>query len=220
MLFVLLLVVLLMKKMKNLSERLKGEDEHTFIEKEKVKTLRTIQKRSSILSVIYYVFYLSIEVLLLFILLINVVSKVNLSNFCLNLYMVMYLIYPQFARRHIRMFLFIVEAFNVVNYVYAIFIATSDGNFFVGEMGNLIGIDSYDAYTRKYFNVIPTFRIIALIIITMTIWNTLPTNVDDEANDKTDFEAKLYKTLYGYSKCFTESLYIFFSIIKKLMIWF
>lgn len=219
MLIVLLLVALLIKKLSIMSEMLTVEDEHMLNEKKKVKTLRDMQRKSTILSAIYYVFYLSIELLLLFILLINVVSKVNLSNFCLNLYMVMYLIYPSLARRHIRKFLFVVEAFNLVNYVYAIFIASSDEGFFVGEVGNLIGIDSYDVYVRKYFNTIPTFRIVALIVITMTIWNTLPSNVDESTNDKSDFEGKLYKTLYGFSRCVTETVYIFISIIKKLMIW-
>lgn len=211
MLSILLLVGLLALKLNILSEMLEGQDEKSFAEKKKMKTLRNIQKRSSILSIIYYVFYLSIEVCLLFILLINVVSKVNLSNFCLNLYMVVYLIYPAFARRNIRKFLFVIEVFNLINYVYGIIIASSEGDFFVGEIGNFIGIDSYDVYVRKYFNVIPTFRIVALIIVTMCIWNTLPQDQDETNNDKSDFEAKLYKTLYGYSRCFTETIYIIFN---------
>lgn len=220
MLFILLLVALLALKLSHLSHMLQGQDEMRFTLRKKAKTLRNIQKKSPILSIIYYVFYLSIEALLLFILLVNVVSKVNLSNFCLNLYLVMYLIYPAFARKNIRKFLFVIEAFNLINYVYGIVIASSEGNFFVGEIGNLIGIDSYDVHVRKYFNVIPTFRIVALIIVTMTIWNTLPSE-DDEGfgNDKSDFEAKLYKTMYGYSKCFTETIYIIFNIIRDLTIW-
>lgn len=220
MLFILLLVALLALKLSHLSHMLQGQDEMRFTLRKKAKTLRNIQKKSPILSIIYYVFYLSIEALLLFILLVNVVSKVNLSNFCLNLYLVMYLIYPSFARKNIRKFLFVIEAFNLINYVYGIVIASSEGNFFVGEIGNLIGIDSYDVHVRKYFNVIPTFRIVALIIVTMTIWNTLPSE-DDEGfdNDKSDFEAKLYKTMYGYSKCFTETIYIIFNIIRDLTIW-
>ena len=86
----------------------------------------------------------------------------------------------------------------------------------MGEVGNIIGIDIYEVHVRKYFNVIPTFRIIALIVVTMTIWNTLP-NEDDANAD--DFEAKLYKTLYGYSKVFTEFIYTFFSICRSLVIW-
>ena len=128
----------------------------------------------------------------------------------------MYLIYPSYARRNIRIFLFLIELFNLINYVYGIIIASSEGIFYVGEVGNLIGIDIYEVHVRKYFNVIPTFRIIALIIITMTIWNTLP-NEDDAETD--DFEAKLYKTLYGYSKVFTEFIYSFFSICRSLVIW-
>jgi hypothetical protein len=133
--------------------------------------------------------------------------------------MVMYLIYPAFARRNIRKFLFVIEVFNLINYVYGIIIASSEGNFYVGEIGNLIGIDSYDVYVRKYFNVIPTFRIVALIIVTMTIWNNIPIEEDNFNSDKSDFEAKLYKTLYGYSKCVTETIYIFFNVIKNLVVW-
>jgi len=81
MLFILVLVALLALKLSNLEDMLEGKDEHSFAAKKKAKTLRDIQKRSSILSIIYYVFYLSIEVCLLLILLMNVVSKVNLSNF-------------------------------------------------------------------------------------------------------------------------------------------
>ncbi|CAI2386722.1 unnamed protein product [Moneuplotes crassus] len=219
MLFVLLLVALLVKKMSSISEVLSVEDEHVMFQKKKAKAIKEMQNRNTILSAIYYLFYLSIEVLLLFILLMNVVSKVNLSNFCLNLYLVMYLIYPSLARKHIRKFLFVVEGFNLVNYVYAIFIASSDGSFFAGEVGNFIGIDSYDVYMRKYFNTIPTLRIVALIIVTMTVWNTLPTDVDEDIGDQSDFEGKLYKTLYSYSRCFTESIYLFISVIKKLTIW-
>jgi hypothetical protein len=81
MLFIVLLVALLSIKLSNLNEELQGKDELSFTLKKKAKTLRNIQKRSSILSIIYYVFYLSIELCLLLILLMNVVSKVNLSNF-------------------------------------------------------------------------------------------------------------------------------------------
>ena len=43
----------------------------------------------------------------------------------------------------------------------------------------------------------------------MTIWNTLPGDADEEyQSDKNNFEAKIYKTLYGFSKWFTEFLYI------------
>jgi hypothetical protein len=133
--------------------------------------------------------------------------------------MVMYLIYPAFARRNIRKFLFVIEVFNLINYVYGIIIASSEGNFYVGEIGNLIGIDSYDVHVRKYFNVIPTFRIVALIIVTMTIWNNIPIEEDNFNSDKSDFEAKLYKTLYGFSKCVTETIYIFFNVIKNLVVW-
>jgi hypothetical protein len=112
-----------------------------------------------------------------------------------------------------------VETFNLVNYVYGIVIASSEGNFFVGEIGNFIGIDSYDVYVRKYFNVIPTLRIVALIIITMTIWNTLPDENEEIDSNKDNFGAKLYKTLYGYSKLFTETVYIFFNVIKDLIVW-
>lgn len=218
MLFCILLSALLAIKISNLSEQLQGKDEGSF-QKQKQKTLRNIQKRSSILSVIYYVFYLSIEALLLFILLLNVVSKVNLTNFCLNLYLVVYLIYPGLARRNIRKFLFVIEALNLINYVYGIVIASSD-NFFAGELGNLIGIDSYEVHVRKYFNVIPTIRIVALIIVAMAIWNTLPHEADDEYHsDKSDFEARLYKTLYSFSKCFTEFIYVCFNVVRTLAIW-
>lgn len=200
MLFVLVLVALLSLKLSHLDKIMEGQDEHSFTERKKAKTLRKIQQTSSILSIIYYIFYLSIEACLLLILLMNVVSKVNLSNFCLNLYLVMYLIYPSFARRNIRKFLFVIEVFNLINYVYGIVIASSEGNFFVGEIGNFIGIDSYDVHVRKYFNVIPTLRIVALIIITMTIWNTLPAGTDEVDSDKNNFGAKLYQTMYGYSK--------------------
>ena len=197
MLFITFLVLLLVIKIEHLTNILGEEDEISYDRKSKRRTLKSIQKRSSILTIIYYVFYLSIEACLLFILLLNVVSKVNLSNFCLNLYLVVYLIYPSFARRHIRLFLFSVELFNLINYVYGIIIASSEGYFSVGEIGNLIGIDSFDVYVRKYFNVIPTLRITALIIVTMTILNTIPKESTEEEDD---FEAKLYKTMYGYSK--------------------
>jgi hypothetical protein len=216
MLLVISLVALLVIKVENLNKLLGEEDEAKYEIKKKQKTLKIIQNQSTVLSIMYYVFYLSIEGLLLFILLMNVVSKVNLSNFCLNLYMVVYLIYPSGARRNIRTFLFIIEVFNLINYVYGIIIASSEGIFYAGEIGNLIGIDSYEVHVRKYFNVIPTLRIIALIIVTMTIWNTLP-NDNDEQED--DFEAKLYKTLYGYSRCFTEFIYTFFNFCKRMLIW-
>ena len=188
---------------------LQGKDESSFQKHKTMKTLRNIQKQSTFLSMIYYIFYLSIEALLLFILLLNVVSKVNLTNFCLNLYLVVYLIYLNIARRHIQKFLFIIEALNLVNYVYGIIIDSYEKTFSVGEVGNLIGIDSYDVYMRKYFNVIATIRIVALIIVKMAIWNILPNDADEEYQSyKSAFEAKLYKTLYGFSKWFTEVIYI------------
>ena len=220
MLFWILLSSLFAIKISNFSVMLQGLDESSFQKKKTMKTLRNIQKQSAFLSMLYYIFYLSIEALLLFILLVNVISKVNLTNFCLNLYLVVYLIYPDIARRHIQKFLFIIEALNLVNYVYGIVIASSEMTFSVGEIGNLIGIDWYDVYIRKYFNVIPTIRIIALIIVTMTIWNTLPGDADEEyQSDKNNFEAKIYKTLYGFSKWFTEFLYIWINIIRNLVIW-
>ena len=220
MLFWILLSSLFAIKISNFSEMLQGKDESSFQKHKTMKTLRNIQKQSTFLSMIYYIFYLSIEALLLFILLLNVVSKVNLTNFCLNLYLVVYLIYPDIARRHIQKFLFIIEALNLINYVYGIIIASSEKTFSVGEVGNLIGIDSYDVYVREYFNVIPTIRIFALIIVTMTIWNTLPNDADEEyQSDKSVFEAKLYKTLYGFSKWFTEVIYIWINVIRNLVIW-
>ena len=220
MLFWILLSSLFAIKISNFSEMLQGKDESSFQKHKTMKTLRNIQKQSTFLSMIYYIFYLSIEALLLFILLLNVVSKVNFTNFCLNLYLVVYLIYPDIARRHIQKFLFIIEALNLVNYVYGIIIASFEKTFSVGEVGNLIGIDSYDVYVRKYFNVIPTIRIVALIIVTMTIWNTLPNDTDEEyQSDKSAFEAKLYRTLYGFSKWFTEVIYIWINVIRNLVIW-
>lgn len=104
----------------------------------------------------------------------------------------------------------------MINYVYGIIIASSDGVLIAGEVGNLIGIDSYQVYVRKYFNVIPTIRITALIIITMTIWNTLPNEGTEEEND---FAAQLFKTMYKYSKCFTEYVYSIFNFCSKMIIW-
>ena len=81
MLFVLFLVELLVIKIETLNTMLGEQDEEKYEMKYKQKTLKSIQKQSSILSIIYYIFYLTIEACLIFILLINVVSKVNLSNF-------------------------------------------------------------------------------------------------------------------------------------------
>ena len=220
MLFWILLSSLFAIKISNFSVMLQGHDESSFQKKRTKYKLKSIQNQSAILSMLYYIFYLSIEALLLFILLLNVISKVNLTNFCLNLYLVVYLIYPDIARKHIQKFLFIIEALNLVNYVYGIVIASSEMTFSVGEIGNLIGIDFYDIYNRKYFNVIPTLRIVALIVATMAIWNTLPGDADEKYQSENNvLEAKIYKTLYEFSECFTNFLYIWINIVRNLVIW-
>lgn len=81
MLFVIFLVLLLIIKIEHINKMLGEEDEIYYEMKSKQKTLKNIQKQSSIVSILYYLFYLSIEAGLLLILIINVVSKINLSNF-------------------------------------------------------------------------------------------------------------------------------------------
>ena len=83
-------------------ERGRSEEEIKLLQEQKLtERVQNAKDRGSCFKILFFVFILNMEIILLIILLFNVAAQVKVYNFFLNLYLLMYLLKPEFTRANI-----------------------------------------------------------------------------------------------------------------------
>ena len=62
--------------------------------KKKQERMDQARGKGAVYSILFFIFYLNIEVLLIIILMFNVAAQVKIYNFFLNIFLLIYLLYP------------------------------------------------------------------------------------------------------------------------------